>query len=388
MQNSINSKSCKLSAADSKILQRPQVVAWMVELEKEFALHHSKKATQRAYRGWITDFILWKYRTHCMEVAEVAVREYLTYLAQCRHVAGGTQDQAFNALRFLYLRVMKKELGKIDAARAPRTRYIPVLLPREDVARLIACSQGVYRTINSLMYGCALRVEVDCLQIRVKDVDLSANLLTVYDSKHGTCRTVDIPESLREPLRLQIAHVKMVHDADLAEGFGIVDLPNALAKKYPGYAKELGWQYLFPAQSRWVNADGRQGRPYIHVSTVQKAFQVARNKAHILKPATPHCLRHSCATHLLEDGVDIRQVQKLLGHADVKTTEIYTQCTQRQAGYRNPLDRLMGFAEDMLEIAVPDEVRRWLVAHASRLGLTPAEDARQILATVAHGGAL
>ncbi|MDO8945047.1 MAG: integron integrase, partial [Desulfobacterales bacterium] len=319
---------------------------------------------------------------------EAAIRAYLTYLAQERHVAASTQDQAFNALRFFYLKVLKQELGKIDAARAPRTKYIPVVLPREDIARLIACSQGVYRTINALMYGCALRVEVDCLQIRVKDVDLSTMLLTVYDSKHGTCRAVDIPESLREPLRLQISHTKLIHDSDLAAGFGSVELPNALTRKYPGYAKDLGWQYLFPAQSRWVAADGSQGRPYIHVSAVQKAFQVAKRKAAIIKPATPHCLRHSCATHLLEDGIDIRQVQKLLGHGSVTTTEIYTQLTQHRAGYRNPLDRLMGFAEDVLEIAVPDEVRRWLIAHASRLGLTPAEDARQILATVAHGGAL
>jgi integrase len=213
-------------------------------------------------------------------------------------------------------------------------------------------------------------------------------LLCVYDSKHGTSRTVDIPESLVEPLRAQIAQAKLVHAADLAEGFGQVDLPNALSKKYPGYAREFGWQYLFPAQSRWVTADGRQGRPHVHVSAVQKAFKVACKKAGIIRPATPHCLRHSCATHLMEDGVDIRQVQKLLGHKDVKTTEIYTQLTQRRAGYRNPLDRLVGFAEDIIEIAVPDEVRRWLVAHAGKLGLTPAEDARQILTLAAQGGLL
>jgi integron integrase len=388
MQTTKNTKQYNYSPTDNQNLKRRQVVDWLAALEKEFIIHRSKKSTCRAYRGWIIDFILWKYSSHCLEVAEGAMRAYLTYLLEVRHIAASTQDQAFNALLFFYRNVLKQEPGKVDAARAKRTQYIPLVLPREDVARLIACSQGVYHLINSLMYGCALRVEVDCLQIRVKDVDLSSMLLTVYESKHGTCRTVAIPESLREPLRLQIAHAKLVHDSDLAAGFGVVDLPNALAKKYPGYAKELGWQYLFPAQSRWVNEDGSQGRPYIHVSAVQKAFQIARKKAVILKPATPHCLRHSCATHLLEDGVDIRLVQKLLGHGDVKTTEIYTQCTQRRAGYRNPLDRLLGFAEDVLEIAVPDDVRRWLVGHASRLGLTPAEDARQILATVAQGSML
>ena len=276
----------------------------------------------------------------------------------------------------------------MDAARAKRTRYIPTVLPREDISRLLLHSPGMYRRIFSLMYGCALRTEVDCLQLRVKDVDLNTMLLTVIESKHGSCRTIMIPESLREPLREQISEVKLLHDADLRDGFGAADLPGALAKKYPAYPKELGWQYLFPAASRWVAEDGRQGRHYIHATAVQRMFQVARKKAGIVQTATPKCLRHSCATHLLEDGVDIRLVQKLLGHADVTTTEIYTQCTQRRAGYRNPLDRLMGVAEDIIEIAVPDEVRRWLVAHASRLGLTPAEDARQLLTLASQGGLL
>lgn len=383
-----NSKGSTLSEIDNKILQKQQIVDWFATLEKEFNIHRSKKGTRRAYKMWITDFILWKYHAQCMETAEAAMRSYLTYLVETRHVAKSTQDQAFNALLFFYRHVLKQEPGKIDAARAKRTKYIPVVLPREDISRLLSHSPGVYNRIYSLMYGCALRTEVDCLQIRVKDVDLATMLLTIYDSKHGTCRTVEIPESMREPLRDQITQVKMIHDADLADGWGAVELPGALAKKYPSYATELGWQWLFPAQSRWVAPDGKQGRHYVHPSAMQRMFQIARKKAGIIKNATPRCLRHSCATHLLEDGVDIRLVQKLLGHAEVTTTEIYTQCTQRRAGYRNPLDRLTGFAEDILEIAVPDEVRRWLVAHASRLGMTPTEDARQILTLAAQGGML
>jgi integron integrase len=386
MKNCANTKRSELSPIDKQILQKPQIVAWFALLEKEFTIHRSKKGTRRAYTMWITDYILWKHHSRCMEIAEAAIRAYLTHLVTTRNVAKSTQDQAFNALLFFYRHVMKQEPGKIDAARAKRTRYIPVVLPREAISRLLARSTGMYHRIFSLMYGCALRTEVDCLEIRVKDIDLSTMLLTIIDSKHGTCRTIGIPESQREPLRDQIAAVKMIHDADLADGFGAVDLPGSLAKKYPSAATDLGWQYLFPAQSRWVAEDGKQGRHHIDASAVQRAFQMARKAAGIIKPATPKCLRHSCATHLLEDGVDIRLVQKLLGHKDVTTTEIYTQCTQHRAGYRNPLDRLMGFAEDVLEIAVPDDVRRWLIAHASRLGLTPNEDARQILTLAAQGG--
>lgn len=388
MKTHINSKSSALAEIDNKILQKQQVVDWFSSLEREFTIHRSKKGTRRAYKMWITDYILWKYRVQCLDTSEMAIRKYLTHLVGTRHIAKSTQDQAFNALLFFYRHVIGREPGKIDAARAKRTKYIPVVLPRDGLARLLSHCPGIYHRIFSLMYGCALRTEVDCLQIRVKDVNLSTMLLTIIDSKHGTCRTVGIPESCRDPLKQQIADVKRLHDADLAAGYGAVELPGALDKKYPASATELGWQYLFPAMSRWVDDAGKQGRHHIHETAVQRMFQVARKKAGIITHATPKCLRHSCATHLLEDGVDIRLVQKLLGHKDVTTTEIYTQCTQHRAGYRNPLDRLIGFAEDVIEIAVPDEVRRWLVAHASRLGLTPAEDARQILTLAAQGGML
>ncbi len=375
------------SALDNEILKKPSVVAWFIALDKEFAIHHSSKSTRKVYRLWITSFILWKYRTRCMDVAEAAIRDYLTYLAQVRQVSASTQNQAFNALLFFYRHVLKIEPGKIDAARAKRHKYLYVILSREEVRGIIDKSSGIYRLINSLMYGCGLRVEVDCLEIRIKDVDLDRGKLDVRESKHGSARVLDIPQTLIGPLRDQIARARQIHDADLAAGFGEVELPGALARKYPRAGKDFGWQYLFPAQSRWVAGDGNQGRPHLHVTAVQEAFKQARQAAGVVKPATPHCMRHSFATHLLEDGVDIRIVQKLLGHRDVKTTEVYTQFTS-SAGIRSPLDRLMSAAGDVLSIPLPDDVRRWLIAHASRLGLTPAEDAGQILTIAAHGGAL
>jgi integron integrase len=387
MTNTELERLYSLNAPDNKILENSRVRGWLEKLEKEFSVEHKRPKTREAYRRAIIRFILWKFHTRCQDVAEIAIRSYCTHLVQDTRIAASTQNQIFNALLYFYRRAIGIEPGKINAERAPRTNYIPVVIPREDIASLFAASTGIYRLIFETMYGCALRVEVDCLKLRIKDVDLSSMLLTVR-SKHGSIRNVEIPESLREPLKNQIAHVKIIHTSDLADGFGIVDLPDALDRKYPNAGKELGWQYLFPAQSRWMGENSSQGRCHIHVTAVQKAFQLCRTKAGILKPATPHCLRHSCATHMLEDGVDIRLVQKLLGHAKVTTTEIYTQCTQRRAGYRNPLDRLLGFAEDILEISMPDDVRRWLIAHASRLGMTPAEDARHILSLAAQGGSL
>ncbi|MDA8114139.1 MAG: integron integrase [Acidithiobacillus sp.] len=383
----LNDNHNNRNAADNETLKRPSVVVWLSDLEKEFALHHSKKSTRKAYRCWAVDFICWKYRTHCMDVSETAIRKYLTYLAEVRHVSASTQNQAFNALLFFYRNVLKTEPGKIDAARAKRSQHLYVILSREEVRGIITASTGVYRLINSLMYGCGLRVEVDCLEIRVKDVDLDRGKLDIRESKHGTARVLDIPQMLIEPLREQIAEAKRIHDADLAEGFGCVELPDALARKYRSASKEFGWQFLFPAQSRWSAEDGSQGRPHIHVTAVQEAFQIARRKAHVLKHATPHCMRHSFATHMLEDGLDIRQLQRMLGHRNVKTTETYTQFT-RSVGIRSPLDRLLGLAGDAIEVVVPDDIRRWLIAHAARLGLTPAEDACQILAGVAQGGML
>lgn len=376
-----------LKHPDNKILENNKVRGWLETIEKQFNAEHKKKKTRETYRRAIIQFILWKFTTRCMESSEIAIRNYQSFLIEQRHISASTQNVIFNALLYLYRHGIGKEPGEIKAPRAPRTNYIPVVLPREEVFRLFACSSGVYKLIFEVLYGCALRIEVDCLKLRVKDVDLSSMLLTIR-SKHGSIRTVEIPESLREPFKQQIAHVKLIHDADLAAGFGAVELPDALARKYPAWPKDFGMQYLFPAQSRWVAEDGKQGRHHIDATAVQRAFQMARKKADIIRPATPHCLRHSCATHLLEDGVDIRLVQKLLGHANVTTTEIYTQCTQKRAGFRNPLDRLKGFAEDVIEIAVPDEVRRWLVAHSSRMGLTPAEDARQLLTLAAQGDIL
>ncbi|OHD24184.1 MAG: hypothetical protein A2Y38_24845 [Spirochaetes bacterium GWB1_59_5] len=388
MQPNENRAHTNYSQRDNEILKSSRVVGWLCDLEKEFSLHHSRPKTRDAYRNVIKRFILWKIKNRCMDDFDAAMRNYLTMRAEKDNIAASTQNVDFNALLFFCRHVLKKEPGKIEAGRAKRSEHVYVILAREEITAHLEKSKGVYKLINSLLYGCGLRIEVDCLELRVKDVDLVTGQLSVHESKHHNSRIVPIPRTQIEPLRIQIAEVKRLHDQDLAEGWGVIELPNALARKYPGYVKELGWQYLFPATTRWINKEtGQQGRCHIHVTAVQEAFKSARIAAGIRKPATPHCMRHSFATHMLEDGVDIRTLQKLLGHKKVETTMVYTQYTQA-AGVRSPLDRLLGLGSDQIPVTIGEEVHRWLVCFAQKLGITQPEAAAQVLKMAAQGGIL
>lgn len=389
MEISTLSKLYNLKGVDNEILKSSRVVGWLETLEKEFAVQHLSEKTRSSYRRYIIHFILRKYRTRSQEVAEHAIREYCTWLAQERHVSASTQNVAFNALLFFFRHAIKKEPGKIDAQRAPRSQYLPVVPTREEVAAILDTVHHDYRLICDLMYGCGLRVEVDCLELRVKDVDLVSKKLNIIESKHHNARSLDIPECAIEPLRQQIAKVKQIHDADLSAGWGAVDLPNALARKYPSAPKELGWQYLFPAQSRWIDKEtGRQGRHHIHVTAVQDAVKQARKAAGICKHVTPHCFRHAYATHLLEDGEDISSVQKKLGHKKLETTQIYLHVMAKPHGSLSPLDRLRTANAETLVLSVANDVRRMLISTASRLGVTVHEYAARLLTTAAQGGML
>lgn len=377
----------KLSQADNEILKSRHIAPLLAEMQKKFSLRHFRPSTRRSYAAYVIDFILRKYHDHSMKEGAKAIEEYLSYLATEKHVSASTQNVAFNALLFFYKFVLGKEVGDVNALRARRTRHLPCVLSREEVSAVLDFSEGVYRLINCLMYGCGLRVEVDCLELRVKDLDFRSRLLTLHDSKHGNSRSISIPESLLGPLQAQIEKVKQIHSSDLAEGWGAVELPDALERKYPSYAKDIGWQFLFPAESRYHAENGTQRRHHLHVSAVQDAFKVALRKAGIHKPAHPHTLRHSYATHLLEDGEDIRKVQELLGHKSVKTTEVYTHVVQKHFA-RSPLDRLVLGESDTIAVRITDEVRRYLIALAGRLGLTKEEAAARLLATAAQGSTI
>jgi len=388
MESAVIPTFSTMSQVDSEILESSRVVGWLDALGKEFAVQHSADSTRKSYRGAIIHYILFKYRHHVMEEGAAGIRRFLTYRALHDHISASTQNVELNALLFFYKHILKVEVGDIGAARARRHKHLPVVLTREEVAELLSKFTGVYRLINSLMYGCGLRIEVDCLKLRCKDIDFGANCLILHDSKHGNTRSIRLPESLLEPLHLQIEEVGRVHAADLAAGWGAVELPDALAKKYPAYPRELGWQFLFPAPERFVTPDGREGRYHLHVSAVQQCFKEVLRTTGIIKAAHPHSLRHSFATHLLEDGEDIRTVQQLLGHKTVKTTEVYTHVMQKRVGTRSPLDRLLYSDADTVAVRVTDDVRRWLVATACRLGLTPGEYAGRIISNATQGGAL
>jgi integron integrase len=269
------------------------------------------------------------------------VEAFLTALAVDRRVAGSTQNQAKSALLFLYKEVLGVELPWLDGietAKAPRR--LPVVLTHDEVARLLARLTGVHRLIGGLLYGTGLRI-MEAMRLRVKDVEFSRREIVVRDGKGGKDRMTMLPVRLVAPLREQIAHARELHRADLEAGHGAVWLPFALAHKYPSAARDWGWQYVFPATGRSVDPrDGIERRHHLADQAFQRAMKSALRDSGIVKPATPHTLRHSFATHLLESGYDIRTVQELLGHRDVATTMIYTHVLNRGGrGVVSPLDR-------------------------------------------------
>jgi len=310
-------------------------------LSKAIALKHYSKATDRLYRGYVGEFIDFQMNQAHAEHGAKAIEDYLTHMAVDRKVAASTQNVAFNALLFFYRRVLGQEPGEINASRAKKPQRLPVVCTREEVQAILDQLKGAVWLVCALLYGCGLRNEVDCLQLRIKDIDFGQNTVTVR-SKGGSIRVLNLPVFIVERLQRHIQRVKAIHEQDLRDGWGVVELPGALARKYPNANKEFGWQFLFPAKSRWVNDEtGQQGRPHIHETVIQKAVKSARIAAHIYKHVTPHTFRHSYATHLLEDGETIRTVQELLGHKNVMTTMIYTHVMQKKSAIQSPLDRMM-----------------------------------------------
>ena len=303
------------------------------------SLHYSRR-TEEAYIGWIRKFIYWSGKRHPATLGAPEVSAFLSHLATQQNVAAATQNQALSALLFLYRHVLGMELPWFDdMVRAKRPVRMPVVLSREETGRLLEQLQGTHWLMASLLYGAGLRL-MECLRLRVKDVDFAYRQILVRDGKGGKDRVTMLPESTVQPLQAQLGHAKRLHEFDLREGFGEAHLPHALARKYPRAGFEWGWQYVFPATKRSVDPDdGVIRRHHLDESVLSRALKAARRLAGIEKPVSAHVLRHSFATHLLQSGSDIRTVQELLGHADVKTTMIYTHVLNRGGqGVRSPLD--------------------------------------------------
>jgi integron integrase len=303
---------------------------------------HFSIRTEQAYVDWIRRFILFHNKRHPREMAEGEVTDFLTHLAREGRVAASTQNQALSALLFLYKEVLKQEIGWLERVeRAKRPARLPVVLTRDEVHTILAQLYGTCRLMAGLLYGSGLRL-MECVRLRVKDLDLGYLRVTVRDGKGAKDRITMLPVNLAKPLQRHLQKIKSQHEEDLEAGFGSVFLPNAIARKYPGAAKEWAWQYVFPSSR--LSGDPRASavvkhRHHVNESVLQDAVKKAVRASGISKPATCHTLRHSFATHLLENGYDIRTVQELLGHKDVSTTMIYTHVLNKPGvGVKSPLD--------------------------------------------------
>jgi len=275
-------------------------------------------------------------------MGEAEINAFLTDLAVRQSVSASSQSQALSALVYLYKHVLKRDLGDFgEVIRARKPKRLPVVMTREEVKEVLLGLHGDRWLVAMLMYGAGLRV-MECLRLRVQSLDFGANQIMVRDGKGAVDRLAIFPQVVKEPLREHLTWVKQTHRADLAEGYGRVVMPYALARKYPSAAGEWRWQFVFPQGRRWANREtGEQGRHHINESLIQRSVKGAVRRARITKHVTPHTFRHSFATHLLEDGYDIRTVQQLLGHKDVRTTMIYTHVLNRGGlGVRSPADGL------------------------------------------------
>jgi integron integrase len=305
-------------------------------------MRHLSRQTERAYVQWAKRFILFHGKRHPREMGGPEIAEFLSHLAERGHVSPSTQNQALNGILFLYREVLRADVGPLpEVVRARRRRRLAVVLSRGEVQDLLHQLHGTHRLIATLLYGAGLRLG-ECLALRVKDVDFDYRQITLRDTKGRFDRAAILPAKLEAALRRQIERVRRQHRDNLARGLGTAPVPDALARKYPAAPAEAGWQFIFPSAT--CSADRTTGeihRFHLSPSTVQRAVRRARLAAGIDKPASCHRLRHSFATHLLEDGYDIRTVQELLGHKSVKTTMIYTHVLNRGGhAVRSPLDAL------------------------------------------------
>ncbi len=315
---------------------------FLEKVRNAIRVRHYSIRTEQAYLDWTRRYIRFHRKCHPQYMGEAEVRSFLTHLAVDRNVAASTQNQALNALVFLYREVLERPLGDIvGAVRAKKPQKLPVVLAQAEVKQVLAALNGHHWMACCLLYGSGLRL-MECIRLRVRDLDFDHRAVLVRDGKSRKDRVVTLPDALILPLRRHLGAVRNTHEKDLGDGFGAVYLPYALARKHPNAPKQWAWQYVFPAGNRSIAPrSGVERRHHIDETSLQRAVKRAVRKAGIHKQATCHSMRHSFTTHLLERGMDIRTVQEQLGHKDVRTTQIYTHLINRGgAAVVSPLNDL------------------------------------------------
>jgi integron integrase len=303
--------------------------------------------TEQTYMGWIRRYVRFHLPKHPRETGTVGVREYITHLAVEKNYSPQTQNQALAAILFLY-KVLGMEIGDVSLVRAKKDKHLPTILSEDEVARVLEQMSGQYRIMAELMYGGGLRL-MECLRLRVKDVDFDNMTITLRDTKSNRDRVTLLPTSVTPALKLHLAKIQAQHQEDLASRYGEVELPYALANKYPREAYAWHWQYIFPASDFSTDPrSGRVRRHHVFETSLQRAVKEAAQKAKIHKHVTPHVVRHCFATHLFRGGVDLKTIQDLMGHQKVETTMIYIHALGNNK-IQSPMDRLPILRREVIE---------------------------------------
>lgn len=313
---------------------------FMDELRDNIRVKQYAYKTEKTYLDWAERFIRFHKMRHPKDMGKIEVESFVTHLAKTG-VSASTQNQGLAAILFMYRAMFDMEIDGIEAVRAKKSTHVPTVLTVDEMKRILCRLHGVYHMIGYMLYGSGMRL-MECMRLRVKDVDFELKTITLRDTKSNRDRVTVLPNAVIEPLKLHLAKVNAQHQEDLSKGFGSVEMPGALSRKYPNAEYEWGWQYVFPASQ--YSRDPRSGivrRHHLFETSVQKAVRKAAREAGIAKPVGPHTFRHSFATHLLQGGTDIRKIQELLGHQDLKTTMVYTHVAGIGAGVKSPLDSMV-----------------------------------------------
>jgi len=331
----------KMSKTQKKFTPDPNLKL-IDQVKQVLRYHHYAFRTEKLYCDWITRFLkFYDYKIHPNDMDKSHIEKYLSYLAIDKNVSISTQQQATTAILFLFRDVLNHPIkDQIEYAKAKKQKSVPVVMTVDEVKSVLCHLSGNNLLLAKFLYGSGLRLS-EALRLRVKDLDFDNNQILIYDGKRKKNRITVFPESLKKDMDLQIEKVKQIHGDDLRKGFGSVWLPDALDQKYPNASKELIWQYVFPAKK--ISIDPRSSikrRHHINEAALQKAVKKAAEFAHLNKRVSCHTFRHSFATHMLENGANIREVQKLLGHSNLKTTEIYLHVINTRLNLKSPLDCL------------------------------------------------